>query len=172
MVQRIGFYAPFTENGEIMVSGVRASCFAVVLDVSPLIQHVATHMLHAPLRLACSFDFSLCSRETYDESGFSSFASAPASIAIKFSGTSKWIQVAAIALVTPLLSVAFVVEQVSMTPSLLIVLGALWATVASLRRGRRQPRRTRRKPYCIRSAACTLSSSRDEAPRERGYYEP
>jgi hypothetical protein len=72
-VQRRGLYAPVTENGEIQVSGVTASCYIHLLeDVSPVVQAVASHVALAPLRVACAWDFSVCQNEKYtDADGFS-----------------------------------------------------------------------------------------------------
>jgi hypothetical protein len=70
-VQRHGLYAPVTESGEILVSGIVASSYASLLDVNPNAQTWATHSILSFLRFACTLDFSICTRETYTEDGFS-----------------------------------------------------------------------------------------------------
>jgi hypothetical protein len=72
-VQRRGFYAPITESGEILVSGISASCYASLLDVEPAAQAFATHSILSLLRLACSVDFSFCENESYTDEGYSTY---------------------------------------------------------------------------------------------------
>jgi hypothetical protein len=72
-IHRHGLYAPVTESGDIVVSGIVASCYASLLDVEPSAQAMATHSILSLLRLACTLDFSLCTNETYTEDGFSTY---------------------------------------------------------------------------------------------------
>jgi subtilisin-like proprotein convertase family protein len=65
-VQRRGAYAPLTESGSIVVSGVRASNYVGLLDhISPRIHNVLMHTLSSFRRLTCSMNFDLCKRESY-----------------------------------------------------------------------------------------------------------
>jgi hypothetical protein len=71
-VRRVGVYAPATESGEIVVSGVRASNYVNLLDTSALDQHVMSHAFLAPMRFWCRLDFAACERATYtNEQGYS-----------------------------------------------------------------------------------------------------
>jgi hypothetical protein len=71
-IKRLGLYAPATESGQLMVSGVPASCYINLLDhVAPSVQASLMHAALAPLRLACRFDFSLCKNEEHSEGGYS-----------------------------------------------------------------------------------------------------
>jgi hypothetical protein len=71
-IKRHGLYAPATESGQLMVSGVPASCYINLLDhVAPSVQASLMHAALAPLRLACRFDFSLCKNEDHAEGGYS-----------------------------------------------------------------------------------------------------
>lgn len=115
-VQRTGFYAPSTEAGDIQVSGIRASCYAALLDLPVRMQHEVTDMFHAPLRLACSFDFAYCQKMSYDAFGFSNYVSAAAAAVIMLEGQSKWIHGAMIVAGAPLLLVAHTVEKLTRNP--------------------------------------------------------
>jgi hypothetical protein len=71
-IKRRGLYAPATENGEIMVSGVPASCYIDLLDgMAPSIQATVLHAALAPLRFMCGLDFAICKQEAYTQGGFS-----------------------------------------------------------------------------------------------------
>jgi Hint module len=65
-VTRRGVYAPLTQSGEIVVSGIRASNYIQVLDV-PLVwdQHVYAHALFGPQRWFCYYFLTTCQKETY-----------------------------------------------------------------------------------------------------------
>lgn len=66
-VQRRGVYAPATESGDLLVSGVLASNYVAVIPGEPTIldQHILSHMLLAPFRMYCRWDFRQCEEETY-----------------------------------------------------------------------------------------------------------
>jgi hypothetical protein len=75
-IQRLGLYAPATEDGKIWVSGVSASSYISLLDssiVSHNVHATLSHMALAPLRMACNRigSFSVCQIETYSEDGYS-----------------------------------------------------------------------------------------------------
>jgi Hint module len=62
-VKSRGLYAPVTEAGSIVVSGVAASSYVALLDLHLLpatVQHHAAHIGHAPIRLLCRYDFDSC----------------------------------------------------------------------------------------------------------------
>lgn len=65
-VQREGVYAPLTESGSIVVSGVVSSCYMAMVDgFSPYFQHLIAQAATAPLRMTCTMNFSICQHETY-----------------------------------------------------------------------------------------------------------
>lgn len=64
-VVRPGLFAPLTENGRILVSGIEASNYVSFLDIEPSWQAWMYHGLLAPIRLTCSFNREGCARETY-----------------------------------------------------------------------------------------------------------
>jgi hypothetical protein len=64
-ITRRGVYAPVTETGDIVVSGIRASCYSAVHSYTPINQHVEAHAFFAFRRLMCAFNFGLCESETY-----------------------------------------------------------------------------------------------------------
>lgn len=71
-IKRHGLYAPITENGELMVSGIHASCYAASSGpVYPIVQVKMSHAALTPLRIACAIDFSTCIDDFYSEYGFS-----------------------------------------------------------------------------------------------------
>jgi Hint module len=65
-VTRRGVYAPLTQSGDILVSGVRASNYVDVLDYSLVWdQHVYAHAFFFPQRLFCRFFLDTCKKEMY-----------------------------------------------------------------------------------------------------------
>jgi len=74
-VKRKGVYAPVTESGDLIVSGVRASSYYAFLDGVPSnAQHTLTHLFFAPHRLLCSnYDFGLCESEMHTD-GYTNWA--------------------------------------------------------------------------------------------------
>merc|ERR1719343_1072600 len=72
-IKRNGVYAPVTESGEIVVSGIRASSYYAFLDRVPFNQHVMSHFFFAPLRMMCSFDFKMCENEGHTN-GYTNWA--------------------------------------------------------------------------------------------------
>jgi len=72
-IKRNGVYAPITQSGDIVVSGIHASSYAAFLDSVPLNQHVMSHFFFAPHRMMCSFDFKMCENEGHTN-GYTNFA--------------------------------------------------------------------------------------------------
>lgn len=73
-IQRHGMFAPLTESGEIVVSGIHSSCYVAVLDDDIVPTFLQAHVLHAtlaPLRVVCAFDFTICQNDEYTIDGFS-----------------------------------------------------------------------------------------------------
>jgi len=72
-IKRNGVYAPVTQSGDIVVSGIQASSYAAFLDSVSLNQHVMSHFFFAPHRMMCSFDFKMCENEGHTN-GYTNFA--------------------------------------------------------------------------------------------------
>jgi hypothetical protein len=93
-VQRRGLYAPLTESGTILVSGVTASCYVdIAPSVMPTIQACASHAALAPLRILCAWKFSICQNETYTADGYSSNLLAMAQFGLQiatWNGALQW----------------------------------------------------------------------------------
>jgi hypothetical protein len=68
-------YAPATESGKLLVSGVIASSYVSLMDediVSSNMQATLSHMALAPLRMVCTIgSFSICENEEYTGEGYS-----------------------------------------------------------------------------------------------------
>lgn len=72
-IRSIGAYAPVTEAGTIMVSGLPASSYIAVVDkVSTELQQSVYHNLYAPLRFVCGLSIDFCQAESYS-SGISGY---------------------------------------------------------------------------------------------------
>ena len=66
-VKRKGLFAPLTESGELLVSGVRVSSYVDVLDGAAVAnQHILGHLLLTPVRLFCRGWPDYCAAETHD----------------------------------------------------------------------------------------------------------
>lgn len=65
VVQRSGLFAPLTESGEIMVSGVHASSYVAFLDIDPSWQVWVYDAALVPLKRVCGLNMELCKTETY-----------------------------------------------------------------------------------------------------------
>lgn len=66
-VVRTGIYAPVTESGDLIVSGILSSCFVAPFDASPVLQHYAAKAILSPLRLACYSNFEVCRGAGYTD---------------------------------------------------------------------------------------------------------
>lgn len=117
-VQRRGLYAPVTEAGTIVVSGVQASCYVALLDSFPAtFQHYAYHVAVGPHRWLCHYNFDYyCATETYTN-GISNYIVEIVFWLIKLSNMPTIVQVVAVSAVAgPLLVVIFVLEQLLLFP--------------------------------------------------------
>ena len=76
-IQRRGLYAPFTEDGTIVVDGLVASNYVVLPPSFQAVatfeeQHMLQHIAYAPYRVFCALASDACAKETYDkDTGFS-----------------------------------------------------------------------------------------------------
>ena len=66
-IKRQGLYAPFTESGDLIVSGVAVSSYVRFLDASVVDQHALVHWFVSPVRSYCRFRPSSCEEETYTD---------------------------------------------------------------------------------------------------------
>jgi Hint module len=73
-ITRRGVYAPLTQSGDIVVSGIRASNYIALID-SALVwnQHYLGHTYFFPRRLFCNYFMQTCMKESYTN-GFSNWA--------------------------------------------------------------------------------------------------
>jgi hypothetical protein len=74
-VARAGLFAPFTESGKLLVSGVLASSYAVSVGELETVKiagidfsvHWLAHAFTFPHRFMCSWNQEMCQKETYGE---------------------------------------------------------------------------------------------------------
>jgi hypothetical protein len=110
-VQRRGLYAPVTESGTIVVSGVMASCYVDILStLAPSLQAYASHAALAPLRLMCAMKFSFCENETYSVDGYSSNVLRMAQFGLHLSTWNGALQLLVVILCSPVLVGLHVLE--------------------------------------------------------------
>jgi len=114
-IKRNGVYAPITESGDIVVSGIHASSYYAFLDRIPFNQHVMSHFFFAPHRLVCSFDFDLCKNEGHTN-GYTNFAYWAIQIMEKSNDFIAPVQCVLAALALPFLSAAYGFEQMLIAP--------------------------------------------------------
>jgi len=114
-VKRTGVYAPVTESGEIIVSGVRASSYPSFMDNIPFDQHKLVHFFFGPRRLMCSYDFGICENEQHTD-GYTNFAHWAIKIVEKSNEFIAPVQVFLASLALPLLSAAYGFEQMVLSP--------------------------------------------------------
>jgi hypothetical protein len=110
MVERVGAYAPITEEGSVFVSDVKTSCYVALLDYSPAALHWLAHAVLSPKRTVCHFHFDFCKSEGYTE-GLSNYLHDIIAVVIKVAEFSIPVQlgitaVAALAAVSPIIMVA------------------------------------------------------------------
>jgi hypothetical protein len=130
-VQRRGFYAPITESGEILVSGISASCYASLLDVEPEAQAFATHSILSPLRLACSVDFSFCQNESYSDEGYSTYLTGMIHGADLLSTLNPFVQTMLLSLSIPLM-ISLIAFESFLTSGLVVVALAISGVIVAL----------------------------------------
>ena len=111
-VKRRGVYAPVTESGDIIVSGVLASSYAALHNYTPVNQHWEAHAFFAVRRLVCRFNFGICENETYTDEGIPEWLSNVANFA-KSTQDNAPAQLVASVVGLPLISIAYVIEQVT-----------------------------------------------------------
>jgi len=115
--KRKGVYAPITESGHLIVSGVLASSYYAFLDGVPSnVQHTLTHFFFAPHRTLCSYyDFGLCENETHSE-GYTNWAYWAIQIMAMINKTIVWTPIQCmLALIScPILLTIYTLEQAIM----------------------------------------------------------
>jgi len=126
-VKRRGIYAPITESGDIIVSGVLASSYAAVHSYTPINQHTEAHAFFAFRRLVCAFDFAICENETYSD-GFPDWLSPVIQVAMN-TERNPLCQICATVVGLPLVSFVYTLEQMIQYPLVVgaIILGLLCA---------------------------------------------
>jgi Hint module len=134
-VIRRGMYAPATESGKLLVSGVLASSYVSLLDVSPTVNDWLSHAFYAPLRLACRIDFAICERETYTD-GVTNFYYYVVQAAYFLQSWSAWIHVAVAMVVFPYVAVFAFADKASLAPCLLYTILFAVTTAFACRRNK------------------------------------
>jgi hypothetical protein len=130
-VRRKGLYAPVTENGTILVSGIPASCYVNFLgSLSPNLQVFAQHAALAPLRLLCRSRFSICKDESHLAEGFSSNLLMMTKFGLEISVWNGKLQLSIVMLTTPILVSFFAIEAI--VSNILRVVALVVAGVAFL----------------------------------------
>lgn len=114
-VKRTGVYAPVTESGEIVVSGVRASSYPSFMEKIPFNQHNLVHSFFAPHRLMCSYNFGLCENEEHTD-GYTNYAHWAIKIMEKSNEFIAPVQFFLASLALPVLSAAYGFEQMVLSP--------------------------------------------------------
>lgn len=114
-VKRTGLYAPITQSGDIVVSGVQASSYTAFLDGIPFDQHVLAHFFFAPQRVMCSFDFKLCENEGHTD-GYTNWAHWAIKLLEKSNEFVAPVQVVLTLLALPFLSAFYSLEQMLLAP--------------------------------------------------------
>jgi len=117
-VKRAGVFAPFTQSGEIMVNGVRASTYVAMMDHVPLNQHYLAHMFLAPQRMLCGMNFAWCEKETYTADGFSNWSNWAIQLYMKANRVHPIGQYFLAGICAPILSTWYTVEQLFASPLL------------------------------------------------------
>jgi len=116
-VKRRGAYAPVTESGDIVVSGILASSYAAVRSYTPINQHTEAHAFFAVRRLVCAFNFGICENETYTEDGFPDWLSPMVHFALSMN-QNPVAQYFASVVGLPLITAAYILEQATHHPFL------------------------------------------------------
>lgn len=116
-LKRRGLYAPTTESGNIVVSGLQCSSYVALLHIPPGLQRIATHAMMAPLRMVCSVDFGICENETYDDAtGFSHWTFWVVKMALWLMEYHPIIQLSVVLAVAPCPFAFYFVEQLFLFP--------------------------------------------------------
>jgi len=86
LVRRVGAFAPFTESGTLMVSGVLTSSYISMQEDLASFKiggmqiaswHWLAHASQAPHRMVCQINFAFCESEKYAEGGISYWVHGP-----------------------------------------------------------------------------------------------
>jgi hypothetical protein len=120
-VKRRGVYAPVTYSGDILVSGVIASCYVSLLDgVSARLQNPASHAVMSMHRTMCRYDFGLCESETYTY-GVSDWLVDVVRLVAGLNELHRMHQVSAYVLSIPVIVMALFMEYCVMHPVCVVV---------------------------------------------------
>jgi hypothetical protein len=117
-VKRRGVYAPVTESGDIVVSGILASSYAAVRSYTPINQHTEAHAFFAVRRLVCAFNFGICENETYTKDGFPDWLSSTVYFALSMK-QNPYAQFFASVVGLPFIAATYILEQFIQYPFLI-----------------------------------------------------
>jgi hypothetical protein len=141
-VERHGVYAPATESGELVVSGVRASNYVNLLDASAIDQHAMSHAFLSPVRFVCQIRFDWCRRqESYTEEGYSHWVKFFVWISDILNHYGFVTQYLTTVLVAPLVALLAAFDQVFVSGRGLVLAAGLSVAAASIGRNTLFPAR-------------------------------
>lgn len=124
-VHRRGLFAPLTESGAIVVSGVPASSYVAVLDIDPALQARLYHAMLFPLRAICAVRRELCAGETYTD-GVSDKFHGGLELGQFVGGLGQSVQLVLFLLCFPILSVVASTDWLLPSPVLFTTLLMAW----------------------------------------------
>jgi subtilisin-like proprotein convertase family protein len=111
-VKRQGAYAPMTESGSIVVSGIRASSYVGLLDhVSPRTHQLVLHAASSTRRIVCLCNFAMCQQETYSH-GIADWIYPFIWTVDVLDQLQLWIRMISILIILPVATCFYLVEQV------------------------------------------------------------
>lgn len=135
-LKRRGLYAPLTESGTIVVSGVQASTYVAFFDLDADWQAEYYHALLAPLRFVCDWNIKYCQGETHTD-GISNVVYKLVQVASFVGGLAKSTQFALVAISSPVVFSFSFIEWLFKVHVVLSVAGALigYHAVSGLKSG-------------------------------------
>jgi len=122
-VKRRGAFAPFTETGNVVVSGVVASNYVSLMETRlPVSMQWIAHTFNAPHRMICSVSFGVCEKESYTN-GISNWVYGGLRAGQWLAKQSSFVQMAGSTFLLASLLVVAAIEFA--TPAVVLMLGAI-----------------------------------------------
>lgn len=137
-ISRLGFYAPLTQDGTIVVNDILASTYvgmdgdkdgAEIGGVCLVSYHTISHWWISPNRLICNSIASMdvCKNEVYDSRGHSFWARVSEELGMLFSSASVILQVVLAATIIPFAFLAFLIEVLFGNRLIVLAAAAVYA---------------------------------------------
>ena len=140
-VKRQGIYAPITEKGDLLVSGIHASSYVALLDIDPQLHVFASHSVLAARRLFCRMHMHVCMQERYTD-GLADFLLNGANPLFAIAKLRSDIQTFLVALSIPVLVMAWFSEHLLLSPFLgiasLFFVTFVWRRISKMQEKRKQ----------------------------------